>query len=154
MFAQIAGINVTHVPYRGASPAVQDLLGGQIQFMFLDMSSALSQIKAGKLRALAIAPAKRISVLPDTPSIAEQGYPSFNIRAWYGLLARAGTPPAIIQRLYTETKRALDSQEVREIFLAQGIEPGGMPPNEFATLIKEDLAQWKRTIEQLKIKLE
>lgn len=154
MFAQMAGMSVTHVPYRGSSPAVQDLLGGQIQFMFLDMSSALSQIKAGKLRALAIAPAKRISVLPDVASIAEQGYPSFNIRAWYGLLARAGTPPAIIQRLHAETRRALETQEVRDIFLAQGIEPGGMPPAEFATMIKQDLAQWKRTIEQLNIKLE
>jgi tripartite-type tricarboxylate transporter receptor subunit TctC len=154
MFAQIAGISVTHVPYRGSSPAVQDLLGGQIQFMFLDMSSALSQIKAGKLRALAIAPAKRIPVLPEVPSIAEQGYPGFNIRAWYGLLARAGTPAAIIQRLYTEVRRALESQEVRDIFLAQGIEPGGMPPGEFASLIKADTAQWKRTIEQLKIRLE
>lgn len=154
MFAQIAGINVTHVPYRGSSPAVQDLLGGQIQFMFLDMSSALSQIKAGRLLALAIAPAKRIAVLPEIPSIAELGYPSFNIRAWYGLLARAGTPPAIIQKLYAETKRALESQEVRDIFLAQGIEPGGMPPGEFTALIREDSAMWKRTIEQLKIRLE
>ena len=154
MFAQIAGIKVTHVPYRGASLAMQDLLSGQVQFMFLDMSTGLAQIKAGKLRALAIAPAKRVAVLPDVPSIAEQGYPSYNIRAWYGLLAKAGTPPEIIQKLYGEVKRALDSAEVREIFLAQGIVPGGMPPAEFATLIREDLAQWKRTIEQLQIKLE
>lgn len=152
MFAQMAGINVTHVPYRGASLAMQDLLSGQVQFMFLDMSTGLAQIKAGKLRALAMAPARRVAVLPEVPSIAEQGYPSYNIRAWYGLLAKAGTPPDIIQKLYAEVKRALDSPEVREIFLAQGIVPGGMPPAEFATLIKEDLAHWKRTIESLNLK--
>ena len=152
MFAQMAGLNVTHVPYRGAALAMQDLLSGQVQFMFLDMSTGLAHIRTSKLRALAMAPARRVAVLPDVPSIAEQGYPSYNIRAWYGLLAKAGTPPEIIQKLYAEVKRALDSPEVREIFLAQGIVPGGMPPAEFATLIKEDLAHWKRTIESLNLK--
>ena len=152
MFAQMAGLNVTHVPYRGAALAMQDLLSGHVQFMFLDMSTGLAHIRTSKLRALAMAPARRVAVLPDVPSIAEQGYPSYNIRAWYGLLAKAGTPPEIIQKLYAEVKRALDSPEVREIFLTQGIVPGGMPPAEFATLIKEDLAHWKRTIESLNLK--
>ncbi len=151
MFADRAGFRALHVPYRGAGPAVQDLLGGQIQFMFLDMSSALSQIKAGKLRALAIAPARRFSGLPDVPTIAEQGYEGFNIRAWYGLLVRTGTPDAVVQRLYAETRRALESPEVRDTFRLQGIEPGGMPPAEFGALIRDDLAQWKRTVERLKI---
>jgi tripartite-type tricarboxylate transporter receptor subunit TctC len=142
------------VPYRGAGPALQDLLGGQIQYMFLDMSSALSLIQSGKLRALAVAPARRLQGLPDVPTVAEQGYPGFDIRAWYGLLVRSGTPPATIERLQSEVKTALDSREVREVFKAQGIEPGGMPPSEFQQLIKTDLAHWKRTIEQLGIKLE
>jgi tripartite-type tricarboxylate transporter receptor subunit TctC len=154
MFASRADIRVTHVPYRGAGPALQDLLGGQIQYMFLDMSSALSLIQAGKLRALAVAPARRLQFLPDVPTVAEQGYPGFDIRAWYGLLVRSGTPQATIERLHTEVKTALDSREVRELFKAQGIDPGGMPPSEFQQLIKTDLAQWKRTIEQLGIKLE
>ncbi|MBC7728269.1 MAG: tripartite tricarboxylate transporter substrate binding protein [Microbacteriaceae bacterium] len=151
MFAERAGFRALHVPYRGAGPAVQDLLGGQIQFMFLDMSSALGQIKAGKLRALAIAPARRFSGLPDVPTIAEQGYEGFNIRAWYGLLVRAGTPDAVLQRLYAETRRALESTEVRDTFRLQGIGPGGTPPAESGVLIRDDLAQWKRTIERLKI---
>jgi tripartite-type tricarboxylate transporter receptor subunit TctC len=154
MFASRAGIRVTHVPYRGAGPALQDLLGGQIQYMFLDMSSALSLIQAGKLRPLAVAPARRFQGLPDVPTLAEQGFPGFDIRAWYGLLVRSGTPPATIERLHAEVKTALDSREVRELFKAQGIEPSGMPPAEFQQLIKTDLAQWKRTIEQLGIKLE
>jgi tripartite-type tricarboxylate transporter receptor subunit TctC len=154
MFASRADIRVTHVPYRGAAPALQDLLGGQIQYMFLDMSSALSLIQTGKLRALAVAPARRFQGLPDVPTLAEQGYPGFDIRAWYGLLVRSGTPQATIDRLHAEVKTALDSREVRELFRAQGIEPGGMPPAEFQQLIRSDLAQWKRTIDQLGIKLE
>jgi len=154
MFASRADIRVTHVPYRGAAPALQDLLGGQIQYMFLDMSSALSLIQTGKLRALAVAPARRFQGLPDVPTLAEQGYPGFDIRAWYGLLVRSGTPQATIDRLHAEVKAALDTREVRELFKAQGIEPGGMPPAEFQQLIRTDLVQWKRTIEQLGIKLE
>ena len=154
LFAERAGIRVTHVPYRGAGPAVQDLLGGQVSYMFLDMSSALSQIRAGKLRVLAIAPARRIAALPEVPTIAELGYPGYDIHAWYGLLVRAGTPAPLVQKLYEETRRALQTQEVRDIFLAQGIEPGGMPSADYATLIRDDLAQWKRTIQQLNIKAE
>lgn len=154
MFASRANIRVTHVPYRGAGPALQDLLGGQIHFMFLDMSSALSLIQAGKLRPLAVAPARRLQVLADIPTVAEQGYPGFDIRAWYGLLVRSGTPTVNIERLHKEVKTALESREVRELFNTQGIEPGGISPSEFQQLIKTDLEQWKRTIEQLGIKLE
>ncbi|MBU2410857.1 MAG: tripartite tricarboxylate transporter substrate binding protein, partial [Gammaproteobacteria bacterium] len=140
LFAQRAGIRATHVPYKGAGPAVQDLLGGQIQFMFLDMSSALPFIKAGKLRALAVATAKRFDGLPDVPTVAEQGYPGFDVHGWYGLMLKAGTPAAVTQRLYAEVKRALDTQEVRDIFKAQGISPGGMPPDQFTVLVRNDLA--------------
>jgi tripartite-type tricarboxylate transporter receptor subunit TctC len=154
MFAERAGLKVTHVPYRGAAPAVQDLLGGQVAFMFLDMSSALTQIKAGKLRALAVAPARRFPGLPEVPTIAEQGYPGYDIRAWYGLLVRAGTPAPVVQRLYDEVRTALGQAEVREAFRAQGIEPGGMPPAEYGALIREDLANWKRVVDRLGIKLD
>ncbi|HEY4069817.1 MAG TPA: tripartite tricarboxylate transporter substrate binding protein [Burkholderiaceae bacterium] len=154
LFAQRAGIRVTHVPYRGAAPAVQDLLGGRIQFMFLDMSTALTLIKSGKLRAIAVAPAKRFAGLPDVPTVAEQGYPGFDVHGWYGLLLKSGTPAPVVQKLYTEVKRALDSAEVREIFQSVGIEPGGMPPPEFTALVRNDLALWKRTVEQLHITLQ
>jgi tripartite-type tricarboxylate transporter receptor subunit TctC len=154
LFVQRAGIRATHVPYRGAGPAVQDLLGGQIQFMFLDMSSALAQIKAGKLRALAVAPKSRFAGLPDVPTVAEQGYPGFDVHGWYGLLLKAGTPAPVMQRLHSEVRRALDTAEVREIFQAQGIEPGGMLPAEFTALVRDDLALWKRTVQQLGITLQ
>ena len=154
LFAQRAGIEVTHVPYRGAGPAVQDLLGGQIQFMFLDMSTALPQIKAGKLRAIAVAPSRRFVGLPDVPTVAEQGYPGFDVHGWYGLMARAGTPEPVMQKLYAEVRRALESQEVKDVFRAQGIEPGGQTPAEFTTLVRNDLGLWKRTVDQLHISLQ
>ena len=154
LFAKRAGMRATHVPYRGAGPAVQDLLGGQIQFMFLDMSSALPFINAGKLRALAVATATRFEGLPAVRTVAEQGYPGFEVHGWYGLLLKAGTPAAVTQRLYAEVKRALDTKEVRDLFKAQGITPGGMPPEQFTTLVRNDLAMWKRTVEELHITLQ
>ncbi len=101
--------------------------------MFLDMSSALPFIQAGKLRALAVATATRFDGLPAVRTVAEQGYPGFEVHGWYGLLPKAGTPAAVMQRLYAEVKRALDTKEVRDLFKAQGIAPGGMPPEEFTT---------------------
>ncbi len=154
MLFERAGLKMVHVPYRGAGPAMQDLLGGQIQCMFLDMTSALAQIQAGKLRALAVAPARRVPLLPDVPTVAEQGYPGFNIQAWYGLMVRAGTPAAAVDRLYSEVKRALETTEVRDTFAAQGIVPGGMPPAEFGALIRSDLVHWKRTVTELRISLQ
>lgn len=154
MFAKRAGMHATHVPYRGAGPAVQDLLGGQIQFMFLDMSSALPFIQAGKLRALAVATATRFDGLPEVKTVAEQGYPGFEVHGWYGLLLKAGTPAPVTQRLYTEVKRALDTPEVRTLFKTQGIQPGGMPPDQFTKLVRNDLAMWKRTVDELHITLQ
>ncbi|WP_295379267.1 tripartite tricarboxylate transporter substrate binding protein [uncultured Pseudacidovorax sp.] len=154
LFAQRAGIQATHVPYRGAGPAVQDLLGGRVQFMFLDMSTALGQIQAGKLRALAVAPAKRFEGLPQVPTVAEQGYPGFDVHGWYGLLLKAGTPAPVIDALYREVKAALSDPELRAMFRAQGIEPGGMPPAEYGEVIRKDLVQWRKTIAELGIKLD
>jgi tripartite-type tricarboxylate transporter receptor subunit TctC len=154
LFAQRADIKVTHIPYRGAAPAVQDLLGGQIQFMFLDMSSALAQIKTGKLRALAVAPARRFAGLPDVPTVAEQGYPGFDVHGWYGLFARSGTPAPVMQALYAEVKKALDSAEIRDLFENYGIEAGGMTPEQYTELVRKDLGLWKRTVDQLQITLQ
>jgi tripartite-type tricarboxylate transporter receptor subunit TctC len=152
MLVERAGIKVAHVPYRGANPALQDLLAGQTQFMFLDTTSALVQIKAGKLRALAIAPARKLSSLPEVLPVAEQGYPGYDIRAWYGLMVRSGTSPAVVQKLHEEVRKALVSAEIRELFRGLGIEASGMPPAEFATMIREDLGMWRCTIERLGIK--
>jgi tripartite-type tricarboxylate transporter receptor subunit TctC len=153
LFAERAGLQVVHVPYRGASPAVTDLLGGQIQFMFLDVPTALPYLKANKLRALAVAPASGSSVLPDVPTVAASGYPGFDIHAWYGLLTRAGTPPAVQARLYDETVRAIRGPAGKAYLHAQGIEPGGMPSADFAALIHQDLANWRDVVSRLHISL-
>lgn len=149
MFARMAGLQMTHVPYRGAGPALQDLLGGQIQLMFLDAPSALGAIKAGKLRALAVATAKRAPALPDVPSVAEQGFPEFDVQGWYGLLVRSGTPAPVLERLYREVKKALDTPSVAERFRAEGIVAGGLPPAKFDEVIRADLARWRKTVTEL-----
>ncbi|MGO4331149.1 tripartite tricarboxylate transporter substrate binding protein [Cupriavidus sp. 2TAF22] len=154
MFAQRAGIRAVHAPYRGASPALTDLLGGQIQFMFLDVPTALPYLRSGKLRALALAPSRGASVLPDVPTIAASGYPGFDIHAWYGILVRSGTPADIQQRLYQEARRAIQSEPGQRYLKAQGIEPGGMAPAEFGELIRKDLASWRGVVEQLHIALQ
>lgn len=154
MLAADAKVNMLHVPYRGAGPALTDLLSGQVEAMFLDTNSALPQLRAGKLRALAVAPRKRVPSLPDVPTVAEQGYPHFDVHGWYGLLARAGTPEPMMQLLFNAVRTALASPEVREQFRSAGVEPGGMPPGEYRELIRADLVKWKTLVEQLQIKLD
>lgn len=148
LLSAAAGVHMRHVPYRGAAMAVQDLIGGQTHSMFLDTALALRLIKAGKVRAIAVAS------LPGVPTIAESGYPSFGIRAWYGLMLRKDVPAPIVDRLYEEVPRALASPEVREVFLSNGIEPGGMPPAVFAKIVKEDSEMWRDTIARLKISVD
>lgn len=154
LFAEAAGIRLTHVPYRGAGPALGDLLGGQVQMMFLDAPSALPQLRAGKLRALAVASGRRLEALPQVPTVAEQGFPGYEVHGWYGLLVRAGTPAAIVETLYGATRDALAVPSVQALFAAAGIAPGGMPPAAFGQLIRSDLAMWKATVERLHITLD
>jgi tripartite-type tricarboxylate transporter receptor subunit TctC len=119
--------------------------------MFLDVRTALPYLKAGQLRALAVASGQRSSALPDVPTIAESGYPGFDVPAWYGLVIKSGTPPTIVDKLYSEVKKALDSPDVIESFRSQGIEPGGLSPTDFAAEIKRELAYWTETIKRLNI---
>ncbi|OZI61420.1 Bug family tripartite tricarboxylate transporter substrate binding protein [Bordetella genomosp. 11] len=153
LFADRAGLQVTHVPYRGAAPALTDLLAGRLQFMFLDTPTLLPYLRAGKLRALAAAPAAGAKALPDVPTIAASGYPGFDIHAWYGALIKAGTPEPTRQALYAAVRDALGSDEARQYLASVGIDPGGMPPAQFASLIHDDLAQWKDTISRLHISI-
>jgi tripartite-type tricarboxylate transporter receptor subunit TctC len=143
-----AGVKFTHVPYKGASQAMTDLLGGQVQSFMSSVPSALAQIKGGRLRAIAVTSAKRAAELPDVPTIAQSGYAGFEATTWYGLLAPAGTTAAIIARLNAEVNRVLKTPEVRHRLAAEGGEVLGGSSQQFAALLKADHAKWGRVVKE------
>lgn len=145
LFKSMTGTEMTHIPYKGSSPAVADLLGGQVQAMFDNLPSAISHIRSGKLRALAVTSAKRSESLPDVPSIGET-VKGFDAGSWFGLLAPAGTPPEIVQRLQTTLVEALKKPEVREKLAQQGAVPVGNTPAEFTTFIESETAKWGKVV--------
>lgn len=154
MFKDRAGIALEHTPYKGAAPAIQDLLSGRIHAIFLDTTVALPLLKDNKIKALAVPTAKRSPLAPDVPTIAEQGFPGFEIHPWYGLLARAGTDPAIISKLNEHVKKALADTRVAETFKSMGIEPGGNSAEAFNQVIREDLKTWDGIAKKLNLKIQ
>jgi tripartite-type tricarboxylate transporter receptor subunit TctC len=153
LFAGKAGIRMTHIPYRGTSLAVADLISGQVQVVFADPVSALAQVRAGTLTALAVTSKDRSPVAPDLPTIAESGYPGFDAIAWHGILAPAGTPPAIIDRLHAEIAKALKDPETIKLIEAQAIQVVGNTPQAFAGFIKQDIVLWKDVAQQAKVEV-
>ncbi len=145
MFKQKVGIDMMHVPYKGASAAATDVASGQVPVSVQSAPSSLSLLKAGKIKALAVTNEKRIAALPDTPSISET-IPGFGSTPWYGILAPAGTPAAIVDKLNAAIKTALADKDVQEKLLKQGCEPLTSTPAQFATLIKDDLANWEKIV--------
>jgi tripartite-type tricarboxylate transporter receptor subunit TctC len=137
-----AGIDLKHIPYKGSAPAVQDLLAGHIQLMFDNVPNVLGHIKAGKLRALAVSGTQALALLPDLPTIAQAGVPDFDVTVWFGLLAPAGTPPAIVARLNRECVKVLADPEVRSRFAAQGVQTIGSSSADFAALIRAETQRW------------
>ena len=148
LLQRAAGVKLTHVPYKGAAQALTDTLGGQVQSFMSSVPSALSQIKAGRLRAIAVTSAKRAPELPDVPTIAESGHKGFEASTWYGLLAPAGTPAAIVARLNAEVNRVLTTPEVRERLAAEGGEALGGSPEQFASFLKAEHAKWGRVVKE------
>jgi len=146
LFKATAGVEMTHVPYKGAAPAMTDLIGGRIQLMFDNLASSLVQIKAGKVRALAVTTAKRTELAPYLPTIAESGLPGFDINTWFGLFVPARTPPAIVQRLHDEFVKALETPEVRARMLALGAEPVGSTPAQFAQYVQSEAAKYAKLV--------
>lgn len=146
MFKAAAGVDLLHVPYKGVSPALTDLLAGRTQVMFEQSAALLPHIRSGKLKALAVAGPSRLTQLPDVPTSAEAGLPGYEVSAWFGLFAPAGTPPDVLARLNRETRRALGDREVQDAFVRQGMEPVSSSPDELAALIVSDGAKWTRTI--------
>jgi tripartite-type tricarboxylate transporter receptor subunit TctC len=148
-FKVAAGIeNMQHVPYKGSSPALTDLIGGQVQLMFDSLPSSQSFIKAGTLKAIAVTTLRRSTALPNIPTIAESGLPGFNISTWYGMWAPASTPSAIVEKLSLEISHITRLPEIREKFLSLGAEPVGNTAEEFAAFNKSELAKWARIVKQ------
>jgi len=148
MLQMAADVRVQHIPYRGASPALTDLLGGRIDFYFSTVPPALAQIQGKLLRGLAVTSQKRIPDLPDVPTVAELGYPGFYATSWYGLVARSGTPAPVIARLSTETRKALDSAAVRQKFAVEGVEVWSSTPQEFRALLEREIARWGEIVRE------
>jgi tripartite-type tricarboxylate transporter receptor subunit TctC len=142
----MAGIDIVHVPYKGTGPAIADLVGGQVTMMFSDALAAVPQIKAGKLRGLAVSSPRRFAFAPDLPTVAEAGVPGFSAVGWTGLLAPAGTPRAVVQKLNAEIVRVLPLPEVKEKLAGDGSEFGKNTPEEFSKFIKEEIAKWGKVI--------
>jgi len=148
LFKVMAGVQMTHIPYKGSAPALADLLGGQVQLMFDNLPPSLPQIKGGKLRALGVTSAARAPALPDTPTIAESGLPGFDASSWFGLLAPAGTPPAIIAKLNTEIAKWLATPEAKEKLVAIGANIAGGTPEDFARHIQAETAKWAKVVKE------
>ena len=148
LFKTRAGIDLTHVPYKGSAPALNGLLAGEASVMFVNLLSSMPHVKTGRLRALAAATPKRIAAVPDLPTIAEAGVPGYEFEAWFGVIAPAGTPPAIVQRLNKEIHAALAQPEVRERMLNQGgFEPVGSSAEEFAATIRREIERWGKLVQ-------
>ena len=154
LFKSVTGAQITHVPYKGSGPAVADLVGGRVQIMFDAPPSLIAHIRSGKLRVLAAASAERNRLLPDVPTFAELGHPKIAVSLWYGLLAPAGTPAAVINRINLEVGKVLQSADVRERLQAQGAEPMPGAPEAFASFMREEMAKWAPVVKQAGVKLD
>ncbi len=152
LMALNGNVKMIHVPYKGTGPALNDVIGGQVTMMFGQMSSVLPLIKGGKLRAVGVASLKRSTVLPEVPTIAEQGMPQFEAVSWYALMVPAATPKPIVDQLNAESLRMLAKPDIKEKFAGLGLEPGGGTPQALAATIQTETARWADVIRKKNIK--
>jgi tripartite-type tricarboxylate transporter receptor subunit TctC len=151
LFKSVTGTSAVHVPYKGSGPSIIDLIGGQVQYTFDTPPAVMANVKAGKLRALAVATDERLASAPSIPTMAEAGVPDFIAGTWFGLLAPSKTPKAVIERINKETVAALTSQELSKAFLDQGIVPKPDTPIAFQTFISSEVAKWKTLADKIGI---
>ena len=150
LFKASTGANLTHIPYRGGGPALIELVGGQVLTGFINILEALPQVKAGRLRALAVTTPQRSPVAPDVPTVAEAGVPGFEVTQWSGVMGPAGLPKAIVAKLNGELERILARPQVRDRLLTDGAQPGGGPPERLGTFIKAEIQKWDKVIRNTK----
>jgi len=153
LFKMTAGIDMNHIPYKGGAPAITDVIGAQVDVMFVSASSVLAHIKSGKMKALAVTTKTRIPHLPDTPCVSDT-YPSFEVRSWLGLLVPAKTPQAIVQQLHHEVRAAQQTPELKNFFQAQAIDVSIGSPQQFGDFIKGETERWGEVIRRAKIKVD
>ena len=154
LFKTLTGTRITHVPYRGAGPMMQDLLGGQVDLAFDGMGSSAAQIKSGKLRALAVTTPKRTPLIPDVPTIAEAGVPGYEVTTWYAIWAVKGTPQPIVDRMQKEIAKALQSPDIKVIWEQQGAIPGPATPAEFAPFLRSEIVRWGKVVKDGNVKVD
>src|SRR4051812_45479004 len=154
LFKSVTGAPIVHVPYKGSGPAVADLVGARVQIMFDAAPSLIAHVRSGKLRVLAAASTERNRLLPDVPTFAELGYPQVNVSLWYGLLAPAGTPRPVIDKLNRTIAQVLDAKDVTERLHAQGAEPMRGSPEDFAAFMRQEMAKWAPVVKAANVKAE
>jgi tripartite-type tricarboxylate transporter receptor subunit TctC len=154
LFKQAAGIDLAHVPYKGAGPALQDLIAGQMDVMFDGLGSSAQHIKSGTIRALAVASAARSPALPDVPTAAEAGVKGYVVSTWYALWAVAGTPKDVVDRLVTETNKALAAPEVKNVWASQGATIGPNNPKDMGGFVSTEIARWGRVAKSAQIQID
>ncbi len=154
MFGKGAGASLTHVPYKGAAPALADLIGGNVEAVFTSIPSVVGHVQGGRVRALGVTSAKRSAALPNVPTIAETAIPGFDVAPWFGLLAPAGTPPQIVRQINEEINALLKTKEVTDAFAAQGAEPFATTPEGFSSLLQRDIDKWAVVVKETGAKLD
>jgi tripartite-type tricarboxylate transporter receptor subunit TctC len=154
LLCSLAGITMTHIPYKGGAPALTDLVGGQIQMLFSTILQAQSQLKGGRVRALAVTTAKRSAGAPDLPTMQEAGVAGYEVAGWYGMVAPAKTPAAIITRINIEAVKALRGSDIKDKLAADGSEPVGSTPEAFGLHVKTEVAKWSKLVKDANIRTE
>lgn len=154
LFNEMAGTRLTHVAYKGGGPAMVDLIAGHIQLIFASPGTVMSQVKAGRIRALAVTTATRAAALPDTPTISEASVPGYEAKNWYGLLVPVRTPAAIVQRLSTEVRGVLGMADIRATLVAQAVDPVPSTPEQFTAFVKGEITKWASVVKASGIKSE
>jgi len=154
LFNSMAHIELVHVPYKGSGPALTDVIGGQVQVIFPNLTAAVPYVKAKRLRALAVSGEKRSVIVPDLPTVSEAGLPGYRVISWFGLLTPAGVSNEIVVRLQRELTATMRSSEVRDKLAGEGAEPMASTPEQFATFIKSEIAQWVKVVREAKISAE
>jgi tripartite-type tricarboxylate transporter receptor subunit TctC len=154
LFKSMTGTFMTHIPYKGSAPVVTDLIAGQVDVMFDNLPNVIQHVKSGRMKALAVSGGKRSALAPEVPTVVEAGVPGFEVTVWFGLLAPAGTPREIVQRLNAESTKIISSPDVTDKFLKQGVEPRPGTPEQFGELVKSEVARWAKVIKDAGIKSE